>query len=178
MSADDAFLPAGVAGVKRALQYLIREDANGDGLIEGQQHNTLDADWYGPVAWLSSLYLARLRAGEEMARETGEAAFAASAPDLRQGLAAIVERLFDGDYFVNRRTQSIPKRSTPARAAISTRYSGRAGRIKWPWAACCGEGNPRRAQSLWRYNFTPDVARTRGEQAPAAGTPCPARAAC
>ena len=28
------------------------------GIIEGSQHNTQDAKWWGPVPWLSGLYLA------------------------------------------------------------------------------------------------------------------------
>ena len=40
-------------GIKQAVEWLIAKDGNGDGLIEGNQHNTLDTDWFGPVAWLS-----------------------------------------------------------------------------------------------------------------------------
>jgi non-lysosomal glucosylceramidase len=39
-----------------------------DGLLDGRQHNTLDAEWFGKVHCLNSLYLAALRAGEAMAR--------------------------------------------------------------------------------------------------------------
>ena len=48
-------------------------------MLEGPQHNTLDAEWFGQIPWLSSLYLAALRAGEAMAREMGDEDFAASA---------------------------------------------------------------------------------------------------
>jgi hypothetical protein len=62
--------------IKLATQWLIAKDGNGDGLIEGNQHNTLDTDWFGPVAWLSGLYLAALAAAAEMADEVGDAEFA------------------------------------------------------------------------------------------------------
>ncbi len=76
MSSDDAFLKRNWPRIKKATEWLIAKDANGDGLIESNQHNTLDTDWYGPVAWLSGLYLAALLAAEAMANETGDTEFA------------------------------------------------------------------------------------------------------
>ena len=52
--ADDAFLQRDLAAASsRPLECLIAQDGDGDGILEGEQHNTLDADWFGPVAWLS-----------------------------------------------------------------------------------------------------------------------------
>jgi len=39
-------------------------------VLTGKQMNTLDSAWYGPISWISSLYLATLRAGSRMARES------------------------------------------------------------------------------------------------------------
>ena len=89
--------------IKRATQWLIAKDANGDGLIEGNQHNTLDADWFGPVAWLSGLYLAALAGAAEMADETGDAEFARQCRGiLEPGRKKFVAQLFDGEYFINK----------------------------------------------------------------------------
>ena len=85
MSADSEFLKRNWPQIRRAVEWLIAKDENGDGLIESNQHNTLDTDWYGPVAWLSGLYLAALRAAEQMATEAGDTAFADEVPrDLRR----------------------------------------------------------------------------------------------
>ena len=146
-------------GVKKALEYLIREDANGDGLIEGKQHNTLDADWYGPVAWLSSLYLAALRAGEQMAREMGEEAFAEQCRQIfDKGRTAIVERLFDGEYFVNRADPKHPEAINSGTGCQIDQVFGQS----WAYQVGLGRVLPEKEthaalQSLWRYNFTPDV---------------------
>ena len=71
MSADGDFLKRNWPKIKLATQWLIAKDANSDGLIESNQHNTLDADWFGKVAWLSGLYLAALTGAAEMADEVG-----------------------------------------------------------------------------------------------------------
>ena len=89
VSADDAFLKRNWPQIRKALEFLIHEDANDDGLIEGSQHNTYDINFYGPNTMVGSLYLAALRAGEEMAREMGDDEFADTLPrDLRERAAS------------------------------------------------------------------------------------------
>ena len=61
MTADGAWLKQLWPNIKLAMQCLIKMD-KGDGLLDGHQWNTLDAGWYGQIAWLSGLYLASLRA--------------------------------------------------------------------------------------------------------------------
>ena len=59
MSADDAFLRRNWPRIRKALEFLISEDGNADGLIEGTQHNTYDINFFGPNTMVGSLYLAR-----------------------------------------------------------------------------------------------------------------------
>lgn len=159
MSADSQFLRRVWPGVRQALEYLIREDADGDGLIEGRQHNTLDADWYGPVAWLSSLYLAALRAGEQMAREVGAEAFAEQCRQICEtGRATIVRRLFDGEYFINRPD---PRHADAINSGTGCHIDQVFGQ-SWAHQVALERVLPatetRAAlRALWRYNFTPDV---------------------
>src|SRR5262249_33648039 len=103
MSADQAILKRLWPRVKKSVGYLINQDADGGGLVEGAEHNTLDAQWYGRVPWLSSLYLAALAAGEAMAREMQDDAFSDQCRRLRdRGAASMVEQLWNPDfgYFV------------------------------------------------------------------------------
>ena len=85
MSADDQFLKRNWPKIKRAVQCLIEQGRRtAKASCESNQHNTLDTDWFGPVAWLSGMYLAALRAAEEMAPGNGRHAVRGDLPrDLR-----------------------------------------------------------------------------------------------
>ena len=159
MSADDAFLRRVWPGVKKATQWLIAQDGNGDGILEGAQHNTLDTDWYGPVAWLSGLYLAALQAAAAMADERNDRAFAQKCRDiLKRGQAKIVADLFDGEYFYNKVD---PRHLDTVNSGTGCEIDQVMGQ---GWAFQVGlprvlpERETRAAlTSLWRNNFSPDV---------------------
>ena len=159
MSATPEFLKRNWPQIKRATQWLIAKDGNGDGLIESNQHNTLDTDWFGPVAWLSGLYLAALSAAAEMADEVGDAAFAAQCRGiLETGRANLVSQLFDGDYFIN---HVDPKHLDAINSGTGCEIDQVFGQ-SWAWQVglprVLPEAETRTAlKSLWRYNFSPDV---------------------
>ncbi len=100
-SADRRFLDSVWPRTKRALDYAIRElDRDEDGVLEGPQFNTYDQDVTGPNTFVGSLYLAALRAGEEMARLEGEEETAAGYRRLfEKGSAFCGQRLWNGEYF-------------------------------------------------------------------------------
>jgi hypothetical protein len=68
--------------VKQAVEFMIARDGNADGMLEGAQPNTLDASWYGKISFISSLYLAMLKAGAAMAEEMGDEPFAAQCREI------------------------------------------------------------------------------------------------
>lgn len=160
MSPDDAFLKRNWAKIKKAVEWLVAQDGNGDGLITCAQPNTLDADWYGAVSWISSLYVAALKAGAELAQEMGDTATAEQWTDLAaKGSEQIARQLFHKEqYFIQR----------PDPANLDKLGSGYGCEIDQvfgqSWAFQVGldrvlpEEQTRKAlASLWRYNFTPDV---------------------
>ncbi|MBU6401312.1 MAG: hypothetical protein KGS61_13435, partial [Verrucomicrobia bacterium] len=159
MSADAAFLRRVWPRARRALEFLIGKDAGPDGMIDGPQHNTLDADWWGHIAWLSGLYLAALRAGEEMAREMGDVAFADRCRGIfEQGRRGIDEQLFNGEYFFQRADPGHPRTVGSYEGCEIDQVFGQS----WAWQVGLGrvldEAKVKTAlRSLWRYNFTPDV---------------------
>ena len=159
MSADRQFLKRNWPRIRAAVGWLIAKDENGDGLIEGDQHNTLDTDWYGPVAWLSGLYLAALRAAEQMATEIGDPAFAAKCRAIFDaGQKNIVAQLYEDGYFVNKPS---PKHFDAINSGTGCHIDQVMGQ-SWAFQVALPRVFPQKEtlsalQSLWRYNFTPDV---------------------
>jgi uncharacterized protein (DUF608 family) len=156
---DDAFLRRIWPRVKKAVEHLIGRDADQDGVLEGAQFNTLDATWYGEIPWITSLYLAALRAGEAMAIEMGDAGFAERCRALRQsGSTRMLADLFDGEYFVQRPDPAHPEANSTGAGCHIDQVLGQA------WAHQVGLGRilPRKEtrsalRSLWKYSFAPDV---------------------
>lgn len=75
LSGDRGFLKRMWPGVVRALEFAWKPgswDEDRDGVMEGEQHNTYDIEFYGPNTMTGMFYLGALRAAEEMARELGE----------------------------------------------------------------------------------------------------------
>lgn len=165
MSHDDAFLSRIWPRVKESIQYLIAEDGDGNGVLEGRQYNTLDSAWYGPSSWLSSLYIAALRAGSAMAHEMGDRSFAAKCNELAEsGSQWIAKNLYNGEYFYQQRDPDHPDAFGSGDGCHIDQVLGQG------WAHQVGLGRilpkeqtEKALKSLWRYNFTPDVGSYRNE---------------
>ena len=159
VSPDDAFLKRNWSNIKKALGWLIDQDGTGDGILKKNQHNTLDAEWHGEVAWLSGLYLAALRAGEEMALEMDDTAFAKTCRKIFEaGQKNIVKRLFNGEYFIQVGDPKLPNTVGSYDGCEIDQVFGQS----WAYQVGLGEVLPRKQtrialKSLWKYNFTPDV---------------------
>ena len=168
MSANAEFLNRTWPKIKLATQWLIAKDANNDGLIESNQHNTLDTDWFGPVAWLSGLYLAALAAAAAMADETGDHEFARQCRSiLEMGRKNLVTQLFEGDYFINKVD---PKHLGAINSGTGCEIDQVFGQS---WAFQVGlprvlpaEPTVKALKSLWRYNFSTDVGSYRATHKP------------
>ena len=158
-SADDAFLRRVWPAVRKATEFLVAQDADADGLIEGQQHQTYDQNYYGPNTMVGSLYLGALRAAEEMARDVGEGDFATMCRHIfERGRERTVESLFDGEYFV----QQVDLTEHPdwqyANGCLADQLFGQG------WAHQVGLGYlypeedvKSALASIWRYCWAPDV---------------------
>jgi uncharacterized protein (DUF608 family) len=159
MSPNAEFLKRNWPGIKRATQWLIAKDGNGEGIIESNQHNTLDTDWFGPVAWLSGLYNAALLGAAAMADEIGDGDFAWQCRKIGEaGRANLTGLLFDGEYFINKVD---PKHLEAINSGTGCEIDQVFGQS---WAFQVGLPrvfpNPETMsalKSLWRYNFSPDV---------------------
>jgi len=158
-SADDAFLKRNWPRIKKALEFSIRQDGDDNGLIENSQHNTFDINFEGPNTFVGSMYLAALRAGEAMAREMGDDAFAERCKRIfESGSRLTMEQLWDGEYFIQRVDLARHPKYQYGPGCLSDQLFGQG------WAHLLGLGyiypSPSVRQalaSIWRYNWTPDV---------------------
>jgi non-lysosomal glucosylceramidase len=158
-SANASFLRRNWAQIRKALEFLMAQDGDGDGLIEGRQHQTYDQDYYGANTFVGSLYLGALRAGESMALELDDLEFAGRCRTIfESGQRRSMDRLFNGEYFV----QTVDLEKHPdwqyAEGCLADQLFGQG------WAHQVGlgylypEDAVRRAlASIWKYCWAPDV---------------------
>ena len=117
------------------------------------------AAWFGKVAWLSSLYVAALRAGEQMAVEMGDEAFARQTRSLAElGTQNIDRQLFNGEYYVQIGDKTHANSVGSYDGCEIDQVFGQS----WAYQVGLERVLPREhtrsaLQALWKYNFTPDV---------------------
>ncbi len=158
-SPDNAFLRRHWPAIRRAVEFLIAQDGNADGLIEGQQHQTYDENYFGANTFVGALYLGALRAAEEMAREMGDDVFARRCREIFEaGSRHSVQRLFNGEYFI----QEVDLQQHPdwqyGDGCLADQLFGQG------WAHQVGLGylypEPTvrtTLESIWKYCWAPDV---------------------
>ncbi len=161
LSADDSFLKTCWPKIRLALEYLIdfdRNDGNLDGLLHGQQHNTLDAAWYGKVPAISSLYIASLRAGAAMAERMGDAAFEGLCRGLYEKGRRNIEKLYNGEYYVQEEDSNHPEAIGVGPGVYIDQVIGQFWANQLGLGRLYDEEHIRSAlNALWKHNFVPDV---------------------
>ena len=106
MSADNRFLDSVWNKAKQIIGYQIFKDGadigmEPNGVLEGLQ-TFWDPMWYGPNPYNNSLYLAALRAAEEMARIKGENDLADRYHGIfEKGRSFMMDHMWNGEYFVH-----------------------------------------------------------------------------
>ncbi|MCL2604839.1 MAG: non-lysosomal glucosylceramidase [Defluviitaleaceae bacterium] len=98
---DDDFLRELWPKAKKALSYAFTHwDTDSDGLLDGEQHNTYDIEFFGYTSMLNSIFFAALRAGEEIARYLNDEANAELYKIFREKGAEKLDSLtFNGEYY-------------------------------------------------------------------------------
>lgn len=90
--------------VKKLMEYIMTTlDADADGVLHGEQPNTYDISIYGPNSFIGSLYLAALRAAEEMARSVNDEAAAERYRGVfEKGRRNLPAEIWDADYYIQK----------------------------------------------------------------------------
>jgi uncharacterized protein (DUF608 family) len=168
MSADNTFLEAVWPRTKKAMHFLIETyDPDENGITKGWQHNTLDQDWAGDIPWLTSMYLAALRASSVMATEMRDTAFSRQCAQIvERGRSNFIDRMWKQEYgyFVMRED---PEANRPSPGTFEGCHVDQL-LGEW-WLSQIGL-DPilpatliRQAlHSVYKYNFLPDVGPYRG----------------
>ncbi len=105
MSPDKKWLePIWHNAIKVFQHILEKHDPTGEGIIRGEQPNTYDTHLYGSNTFIGTLYLATLKAMENMLKELGS-------PDpnlisecqkrFESGMKKYIETCWNGEYFIN-----------------------------------------------------------------------------
>lgn len=143
LSGDTAWLKGMAPSVFKMLDYARspenpdRWDADGDGVLEGRQHHTLDMDLFGPNAWLQGFYLLALDCGARIADAVERPEKAAEYRRLYEnGKRWANENLFNGAYFCQK--IDLADKDTVARfGAEAVYWNEEAGEIKYQVAGGC-----------------------------------------
>ena len=78
-------------------------DADRDGVMEGEQHNTYDIEFFGPNTMCGTLYLGALKAAAAMGDAVGDGEFAAACREVyERGRAKYDAELWNGEYYTQR----------------------------------------------------------------------------
>jgi len=166
-----SFLEKNWNKIKLALQYLIfldtEEGGEANGTIFGEQHNTLDAEWYGNVPVITSLYLAALAAAVEMAKEMKDTTAEKEYSRILEAGKLNIEKLFNGEYFVQIEDPKHKKAIGVGAGCYIDQVFGQG------WAYQLGLGRlynkemiSSSLESLWKYNFVPDMGVLRASISP------------
>lgn len=156
LSGDDVLLRELWPKAGAALDFAFSNwDSDGDGVLDARQHNTYDIEFYGPNSLCNSLFLAALKAGEQMAAAVGDDARAKKYRDaFETGSRRTDELLWGGEYYVQRLENVDDYRYQYGKGCLSDQLFGQL------VAHVCGLGyvlpeeHVRQAvRSIFRYNF-------------------------
>jgi uncharacterized protein (DUF608 family) len=109
-SGDRAWFDRVWPRVEKLLHYMIAKwDDDNDGVLQGEQPNTYDIAFYGPNMYIGALWLAALRAGEEMAKLQGNSDFAVTLHNrFELGSAEYDRLLWNGEYYIQLIDENAP----------------------------------------------------------------------
>lgn len=156
LSGDRAFLAEVYPKARQALAYAWRTwDPDGDGLLEGCQHNTYDIEFVGVNPLTGVMLLAALRAMAAMAEALGHADDArAYRQACERSAAALDARCFNGAWYEQRCPEDAPPYQFGA-GCLSDQLFGQTLACLTGLGTLLPEEHLRlAAASIWRYNYS------------------------
>jgi uncharacterized protein (DUF608 family) len=161
LSGDLKFLRELWPYAKKALEFAWAEngwDADKDGVMEGEQHNTYDIEFYGPNTMMGTFYLGALLAASKMAEAVGDVQKARQYRELfEKGKVKLDIELWNGEYYIQKYDETKHPKYQYGKGCLSDQLLG-----QW-FAAVVGLGYllpsncvKKALASIFKYNFLPN----------------------
>jgi hypothetical protein len=162
MTSDYRFLEGIWDRTKLSMEHVNRKwDPEEDGSLAGAQHNTLDEPWFGQVHWLINLYHAALKASAVMARQMKQPSVAERYERIvAKGAPAMVDLLWNEEfgYFIHKPGPGADQKHGSTNGCHIDQVLGEFWLHNLGLDPVLPENKIRGSlQSLWKYNFTPNV---------------------
>jgi len=144
---------------KKAMEYAWKSwDADRDGLIEGEQHNTYDIEFYGPNSMISGFYLGALKAALEMAVASADWRAAIAYRELyEKGRQAYDAALWNGEFYVQKYDKVMETKYQYGEGCLSDQLLGQwLGMVSGLGRYLPQEHIRAALGSIYKYNFMPD----------------------
>lgn len=156
ISGDVNFLKKLWPQARKALEYAwVEWDKDCDGLLEGEQHNTYDIEFYGPNSMLSGFYLGALEAGARLAEVAGDKKAAAEYRKiLAKGKNNYETLLWNGEFFIQKYDQALQKKYQYGEGCLSDQLLGQWLSMVAGIGRFLDEAKIRKTlESIYRHNF-------------------------
>jgi uncharacterized protein (DUF608 family) len=160
MSSDGRILTDHWQKIRKAVEFVMLQDKNKDGMEDTPMENTLDALWSGEISWIVGLCIAAVFAGQKMAVLVNDQEFAETCKNyVEKGRRNMETLLFNGEYFIHRPD---PAKGRKEIGSYNTCHIDQVYGQSWAWQVGLGrvldkEKTLSALRSLWKYNFMPDV---------------------
>ena len=159
LSGDTAWLQKLWPKVRKAMEYAwVSWDANRDGLMEGEQHNTYDIEFFGPNSMTGGFYLGALHAATLMAAAVADWPAARNFLALYdKGRKSYDALLWNGEYYVQKYDQVMEKKYQYGEGCLSDQLLGQ----ELGMVAGLGRYLPQERirsalAAIYKHNFMPD----------------------
>jgi uncharacterized protein (DUF608 family) len=159
LTGDDDFLKTLWPNVQKSLKFaLLQWDTDGDMVLDGEQHNTYDIEFYGPNPLTGVYFLGALRAAEEMARYLGDADTADRCRSVfEQSSKRLDELLWNGEYYEQRLEDVNQYKYQHGKGCLSDQLLGQQLAHLYGLGYLLPEEHVKKAvYSIFKYNFKSD----------------------
>jgi non-lysosomal glucosylceramidase len=159
LSGDGDFLRKLWPNASRALDFALSYwDTDGDFVLDGQQHNTYDIEFYGPNSMIGSLLCAALKAAREIAAYLGDDKAERYNSVLEKSSSLLDEMLWNGEYYNQKLDDVDEYKHQYGNGCLSDQLLGQLLAHMAGLGRILPEGHVKEAMhSVYRYNFLPSL---------------------